>query len=291
MLLPSLIVCSLLTLLTGVNLLLRKHYYREGNNLIDEIDSLLPQTQCAQCGYAGCRPYANSIASGESIDLCLPGGPATQQKLSALMQRIPTTNLPQQQEAIAFINEEKCIGCALCLPACPVDAIAGSKNFIHTIIKSECTGCELCVEACPVDCIEMQNLPVPAPTTSYRKEPLATNQIACINCKQCDGACPANISPHLMHKLILQKDYVTIENHGLSICIECGICDLACPSGIPLTEQFQFAKNQIAQTQSDTEHKTNLSIRFERHQNRLTKNEEKEKQKRSKRLGTKRSWL
>ena len=135
MLLPSLIVCSLLTLLTGVNLLLRKHYYREGNNLIDEIDSLLPQTQCAQCGYAGCRPYANSIASGESIDLCLPGGPATQQKLSALMQRIPTTNLPQQQEAIAFINEEKCIGCALCLPPCPVDAIAGSKNFIHTILK------------------------------------------------------------------------------------------------------------------------------------------------------------
>lgn len=290
-LLPSIVICSLLTILTAMNLTLRKHLQRESNDLINEIDAMLPQTQCAQCGYPGCRPYANSIANGESIDLCLPGGPDTQKKLATLMQRIPAINLPQHKEVIAVIDEEKCIGCSLCLPPCPVDAIVGSKNRLHTVLKSECTGCELCLEACPVDCIKLQNNKELCQNPDTRKEINLKSQVACIDCNQCDRECPANISPHLLHKLILKKDYNSIAKSGLASCIECGICDFTCPSGIPLTEQFRSAKIRVSEIQFEKEHKTNLLMRYNRHRNRLAKNTEKEKQKRSERLGDKRPWL
>jgi Na+-translocating ferredoxin:NAD+ oxidoreductase subunit B len=126
----------------------------------DDIDALLPQTQCARCGYAGCRPYAEAIAAGAAaINQCPPGGAATIAALAALLGRAPLplnpANGTEGPELVAQIDEDACIGCARCLPPCPVDAILGAHKQMHTVILALCTGCELCVAPCPVDCIAM----------------------------------------------------------------------------------------------------------------------------------------
>lgn len=135
----------------------------EGDPVVDQIDALLPQTQCGQCGYPGCRPYATAMAAGEAdINRCAPGGEATIQALADLLDReakpLDDEIEAQTVKTVAFIDEETCIGCTLCLQACPVDAIVGANKQLHTVIPDECTGCKLCVAPCPVDCIQM--LPV-----------------------------------------------------------------------------------------------------------------------------------
>jgi electron transport complex protein RnfB len=128
--------------------------------LIDEIDALLPQTQCTKCGYAGCRPYAEAIARAEAdINQCPPGGEAGVARLAGLLgiaaKPLNPTNGHEQPRTAAFIREEVCIGCTLCIQACPVDAIVGAPKQMHTVLTGECTGCELCLTPCPVDCIDM----------------------------------------------------------------------------------------------------------------------------------------
>lgn len=137
----------------------------DAGSLVERIDALLPQTQCGQCRYPGCRPYAAAIASGAAeIDRCPPGGDATIRALAALLDRSPLPLDPAcgapKPAQVAWIDEEQCIGCARCLPACPVDAIVGAPRQMHTVITAQCTGCELCLPPCPVDCIELR--PVPA---------------------------------------------------------------------------------------------------------------------------------
>ena len=132
----------------------------ESSPVVDNIDKLLPQTQCGQCTYAGCRPYAEAIAAGEApINLCPPGGENTVQALADLLDvavlALDESNEPDQGPMVAIIIEKICIGCTLCIQACPVDAILGAAKQMHTVIESECTGCELCLPPCPVDCIEM----------------------------------------------------------------------------------------------------------------------------------------
>jgi electron transport complex protein RnfB len=137
-----------------------------------DIDALLPQTQCTRCGYQGCRPYAEAIARGEAaINQCPPGGAATIAGLAALLRRealpLNPANGAEGPPLVAVIDEAACIGCAKCLPPCPVDAIIGARKQMHTVIAALCTGCELCIAPCPVDCISM------APRASLPDAPAA----------------------------------------------------------------------------------------------------------------------
>lgn len=133
----------------------------EGDPLVDRIDAILPQTQCGQCGFPGCKPYATAIASGEAdINQCPPGGDAGVRALADLLgveyKPLNTEHGEPKPKSVAVIDENVCIGCTLCIQACPVDAILGAAKHMHTVISSECTGCELCIAPCPVDCITME---------------------------------------------------------------------------------------------------------------------------------------
>ncbi|TXL02007.1 electron transport complex subunit RsxB [Methylococcaceae bacterium HT1] len=138
----------------------------QGEPLVEQIDALLPQTQCGQCKYPGCRPYAQAIVDETAeINQCPPGGEET---IAALANLLGVATQPLNAEfgetnapAVAFIIEQDCIGCVKCIPPCPVDAILGASKQMHTVIASECTGCELCIAPCPVDCIIMRPLAPP----------------------------------------------------------------------------------------------------------------------------------
>jgi len=135
----------------------------EGDPIVDQLDNLLPQTQCGQCSFPGCRPYAEAIANGDAINKCPPGGQGTINAIAALLDvEAPTLDEEHGEETevktVAYIREDECIGCTKCIQACPMDAILGAAKQMHTVIGDECTGCDLCVEPCPVDCIDM--LPV-----------------------------------------------------------------------------------------------------------------------------------
>ena len=131
----------------------------EDDPVVNQIDALLPQTQCGQCTYAGCRPYAEAIANGEAdINQCPPGGESTIIALADLLsvETKPLNNdngTEKNTKTVVVIDEQSCIGCTLCIQACPVDAIIGAAKQMHTVVTAECTGCDLCIPPCPVDCI------------------------------------------------------------------------------------------------------------------------------------------
>ena len=158
----ALLTMCLLALAIGAALGFAAVKFRvEGDPLVDKIDAILPQTQCGQCGYPGCKPYATAIANSEAdINQCPPGGEDGIRKLADLLGRefkpLNAENGVEKPRAVAVIDEAICIGCTLCIQACPVDAIVGAAKHMHTIIDPLCTGCELCVAPCPVDCIAME---------------------------------------------------------------------------------------------------------------------------------------
>lgn len=160
---------ALLALLFGAGLLwLGQRLGADEDSLVEEINAVLPQTQCAQCGYPGCRPYAEAIAKGEAeINQCPPGGEAGVRELAQLLGREPLpldeTRGEHKPPIVALIDEDRCIGCTLCIQACPVDAIIGAARQMHTVLAAECTGCELCLPPCPVDCIDLVAAPRPQP--------------------------------------------------------------------------------------------------------------------------------
>lgn len=130
----------------------------EADPIVEKIDAILPQSQCGQCGYPGCKPYAEAVANGDQITKCIPGGQQTVVKIAELLGvDVPTMDGIEEPEVkVAFIHEDMCIGCTKCIQACPVDAIIGTNKAMHTVIADLCTGCELCVAPCPTDCITME---------------------------------------------------------------------------------------------------------------------------------------
>ena len=156
----AVIALGVLALIFGVILGFAAVKFRvESDPIVDQIDEILPQTQCGQCGYPGCRPYAQAIADGDDINKCPPGGEATIKQLADLMgvepKPLDDAHGEEDVKKVAIIREDECIGCTKCIQACPVDAILGAAKQMHTVIELGCTGCVLCVEPCPVDCIDM----------------------------------------------------------------------------------------------------------------------------------------
>ncbi|MGA0168832.1 MAG: electron transport complex subunit RsxB [Pseudomonadales bacterium] len=235
------------------------------------IDQMLPQTQCAQCGYAGCRPYAEAIAQGAPINRCPPGGEALIKQLSDQLNRpvlplasdVPNT-APKQ---VARINEPACIGCTLCIQACPVDAIIGAQQMTHTVLADACTGCELCLPPCPVDCIDLISLDETVGTASLKPAPSESRQ-PCIRCGECEPHCPKGLAPHM---LFLHRSSETVaEDWGLNDCIECRWCDRVCPADLPLTQIFRDMK-EIEQSRVTAKNEANaLLTRFEAREKRLS---------------------
>lgn len=133
------------------------------NALAERLNAALPQTQCTRCGYPDCAAYAHAMASGEAaINQCPPGGAEGIARLAALTGQLPIALNPvhgvEGPRSVAVVDETWCIGCTLCLKACPTDAILGSNKSMHTVITPYCTGCELCIPVCPVDCIQLENV-------------------------------------------------------------------------------------------------------------------------------------
>ena len=160
--LTAVLVITALSLIAGLALsYASRKLPADPNSLVDDVNDLLPQTQCGQCGYPGCRPYAAAIVQdGAAINLCPPGGAETIERLAELLGREPESLAASEGTStsggLAIIDEALCIGCTYCREVCPVDAIVGAHHYMHTVLAAECTGCELCVPRCPVDCIRME---------------------------------------------------------------------------------------------------------------------------------------
>ena len=162
--LEQVLIFSLLALVLGLILGYGAIRFKvDGNPLVEQIDAILPQTQCGQCNYPGCKPYAEAIASGEAqINQCPPGGQEGADALAELLG-VETLELNAEHgetkvDHVVYVDEQTCIGCTLCIQACPVDAFVGSSKVMTTVIAKECTGCDLCLPVCPVDCIYVREL-------------------------------------------------------------------------------------------------------------------------------------
>lgn len=151
------LIFSVISFILGLFLkFLAEKFKVEESPIIEQIDKLLPQTQCGQCGYAGCKQYAEAIAKGDAkINLCIPGGTIVIQDISKILNIQIEENDQVKVKQIAYIDESNCIGCHKCASSCPVDAIVGGPKYMHTVIKKRCFGCNKCVSTCPIKCISM----------------------------------------------------------------------------------------------------------------------------------------
>lgn len=157
----AVLTLTVIALIAGVGLgFAARKLPADRSELVERVNDLLPQTQCAQCGYPGCRPYAAAIVDDNvPINLCPPGGDTTVRKLAELLGKdiLPLAAPAAGPPGVARVDEARCIGCGHCRTACPVDAIVGAPHLMYSVINQECTGCELCIAPCPVDCISMES--------------------------------------------------------------------------------------------------------------------------------------
>lgn len=304
-LIPAVSLLGGLILASGWLLLFAKARFKDDDSgLVEAIDAVLPQTQCAQCGYPGCRPYAEAVAAGAVIDLCPPGGRATFDALQALLGRGEGLAPPAPEPAIARIREAECIGCFLCIRACPVDAIIGAPGFMHTVIEKECTGCELCLPACPVDCIDLvpgaarETPTLPHASADGRAPAQHASQVSgaertnaaqpCIGCNRCEPVCPVGLAPRELLWLGTAGRLDTAAELGLERCIECRQCDRACPSDIPLARIFGDGKRELAATAARNAQADHAKARFEARTARLAAEQAATRARRAERLARQR---
>ena len=221
--------------------------------LAGRLRALLPQTQCGQCGFAGCDPYAEALAEGRAPpDACPPGGAVLRRRLADSLGMascdVPLADFlaPVPLPARARIRDLDCIGCTKCIAACPTDAILGAPRQLHGILGADCTGCGLCLPPCPADCIELE--PV-AQTTWPSADGAAGRAIAhgtpvsaCTACGKCADVCPSRLAPRALAESLRRLDTDAAQALGLARCTECRACDEACPVGIPLSAHFVHGK-------------------------------------------------
>lgn len=246
------------------------------------IDAVLPQSQCAQCGYPGCRPYAEAVAAGERLDLCPPGGPRVVAALEDLLGRRADAELADPVDVVARIVEKDCIGCALCIEACPVDAIVGASKYLHAVIPERCTGCELCIPPCPVDCIEL----VPRSNEDADSVESRHTPLPCIACGWCEKACPVDLNPQALH--IAFETGATDET--AFDCIECTACTRACPSGIDLVGQFHELKHRQHAERESVQRAEAARRHIEARSERLSRQARDQEARRAERLRAPRQW-
>jgi Na+-translocating ferredoxin:NAD+ oxidoreductase subunit B len=266
------VLTTLVTLLAGVLWWAHRRWPDRRDPVVDAIDALLPQTQCAQCGYPGCRPYAAAVAAGESVNLCPPGGAATQQALARLLGRDHGAAPPPPPSQVARIDEEACIGCFRCVDACPVDAIVGAPQLMHTVIAERCTGCELCLPPCPVDCIDLVPVPQAVDPRPLRILARPRNRaedaaaLPCIRCGRCQPVCPEALNPQELHWFGRDGAWAEAAARGLDRCIECGLCNQVCPSNIDLLSEFTRGRQALARDAADRREAEAARLRYQRHE-------------------------
>ena len=267
-----------ITLLGGASAYLlsfsAKRFQSDTDSVVGDINRLLPQTQCAQCGFPGCLPYAEAIVTGEAINLCPPGGQDTVKALANLLGREPLqleNDTQHEAMTIARIRASECIGCTLCLPACPVDAIIGAPQRLHAVIEQQCTGCDLCLEPCPVDCIDIIQVKEASTQDITGTIMLAEKSLKqdsstteCIGCDLCELRCPRDLAPQALYweRTSIER----LEAIGLNDCIECQLCDKVCPSQLPLTQIFTEAKALGRQRKTEFAKAERLQQRYQKHQ-------------------------
>jgi Na+-translocating ferredoxin:NAD+ oxidoreductase subunit B len=264
-----------LALVLGAFLGFAAIYFKvDADPVVERINALLPQTQCGQCGYPGCKPYAQAIANeGETINKCPPGGENTILKLANLLSIDPipldSEYGTEKESLVAFIREAECIACTKCILACPVDAILGAAKQMHTVITAECTGCDLCIEPCPVDCIEMipakDMIKVAKQPQQVQLSQLQTMSLnpACIRCDFCTEECPVGLLPQQLYWFARSREHDKAIAHNLFDCIECGACVEVCPSKIPLVEYYRSAKSEINLAKQERRRAEHSKYRFE----------------------------